>query len=105
MPEVEFRGETYLTDEEGFLRSYNDWNENWVDYVAKRESMGDITDDHLYLVKVLQDYYEKNGVPPMVRVMAKATGFKLKRIWELFPSGPGKGACKMAGLPKPIGCV
>ncbi|MBF0235134.1 MAG: TusE/DsrC/DsvC family sulfur relay protein, partial [Desulfobacterales bacterium] len=22
-----------------------------------------------------------------------------------FPSGPGKGACKMAGLPKPTGCV
>ena len=29
----------------------------------------------------------------------------LARIYELFPSGPGKGACKMAGLPKPTGCV
>ncbi|MCG8529500.1 MAG: TusE/DsrC/DsvC family sulfur relay protein, partial [Desulfovibrionales bacterium] len=26
-------------------------------------------------------------------------------VYELFPSGPGKGACKMAGLPKPTGCV
>jgi tRNA 2-thiouridine synthesizing protein E len=54
---------------------------------------------------VLRDYYEKNGIAPMVRVLSKVTGFKLKHIYELFPSGPGKGACKMAGLPKPTGCV
>ena len=42
---------------------------------------------------------------PMVRILSKVTGFKLKHIYELFPSGPGKGACKMAGLPKPTGCV
>lgn len=41
----------------------------------------------------------------MVRVLSKVTKFKLKHIYELFPSGPGKGACKMAGLPKPTGCV
>ncbi len=57
------------------------------------------------LVETLQEYYEKNGIAPMVRVLSKVTGFKLKHIYELFPSGPGKGACKMAGLPKPTGCV
>jgi TusE/DsrC/DsvC family sulfur relay protein len=41
----------------------------------------------------------------MVRILSKVTGFKLKHIYELFPSGPGKGACKMAGLAKPTGCV
>ena len=41
----------------------------------------------------------------MVRIMTKVTGYKLKQIYELFPSGPGKGACKMAGLAKPTGCV
>ena len=57
------------------------------------------------VIDVLRDYYEKNGIAPMVRVLSKVTGFKLKHIYELFPSGPGKGACKMAGLPKPTGCV
>ena len=41
----------------------------------------------------------------MVRIFSKVTGYPLKKIYELFPSGPGKGACKMAGLPKPTGCV
>jgi tRNA 2-thiouridine synthesizing protein E len=41
----------------------------------------------------------------MIRKVVKETGFPLKRIYELFPTGPAKGACKLAGLPKPTGCV
>jgi len=67
--------------------------------------MGELTEEHRALIKILQAHYEKYDSAPMVRIMAKATGLKLRRIWELFPAGPGKGACKMAGLPKPVGCV
>jgi TusE/DsrC/DsvC family sulfur relay protein len=42
---------------------------------------------------------------PTIRDLCKATGFKLNQIYGLFPSGPAKGACKVAGLPKPTGCV
>ncbi len=56
-------------------------------------------------IRIVQEYYKKNGIAPMVRILSKVTGYKLKYIYELFPSGPGKGACKMAGLPKPTGCV
>jgi dissimilatory sulfite reductase related protein len=41
----------------------------------------------------------------MVRKLCKETGFKLAYVYELFPSGPANGACKVAGLPKPTGCV
>ena len=41
----------------------------------------------------------------MIRSICKTTGVPLKQIYELFPSGPAKGACKLAGLPKPDGCV
>jgi tRNA 2-thiouridine synthesizing protein E len=41
----------------------------------------------------------------MIRKLCKETGFTLQQIYELFPSGPAKGACKLAGLPKPTGCV
>lgn len=105
MPHVEYDGDNFEVDEDGFIDAYENYNENWVQYVKKEEGIEEITDEHRLVLTTLQDYYEKNGIAPMVRVLSKVTGFKLKKIYELFPSGPGKGACKMAGLPKPTGCV
>jgi len=106
MAEIEFGGEKYEVDEDGFLLGGIDvWNRTWVDYVKSTEGIEELTDEHWKIVNVLQDYYKKNGIAPMVRILSKVTGFSLKKVYELFPSGPGKGACKMAGLPKPTGCV
>jgi tRNA 2-thiouridine synthesizing protein E len=98
MPTVEFMGKEFTVDEDGFIDSYENWSDEWVQWE-------ELNDEHNKVIEVLRDYYEKNGIAPMVRVLSKVTGFKLKHIYELFPSGPGKGACKMAGLPKPTGCV
>jgi dissimilatory sulfite reductase related protein len=56
-------------------------------------------------VNYLRDYYMKFGVAPMIRKVCKDNNMKLTEIYALFPSGPAKGACKVAGLPKPTGCV
>ena len=106
MAELEFGGETFEIDEDGFLLGGIEcWNRTWMDYVKTTEGIEEITEEHWALVNVLQEYFKKNGIAPMVRILSKATGFPLKKVYELFPSGPGKGACKMAGLPKPTGCV
>jgi tRNA 2-thiouridine synthesizing protein E len=105
MPTVEYEGNTFNVDEDGFIDDFNNWNEAWVNLVKKSEGIEELTEEHWKVVNILQDYYKKNGIAPMVRILSKLTGFKLKYIYELFPSGPGKGACKMAGLPKPTGCV
>jgi len=105
MPQVEYGGDTFEVDEDGFIDAYENFNENWIQHVKQIEGIEEVTDEHRLVITTLQDYYEKNGIAPMVRVLSKVTGFKLKKIYELFPSGPGKGACKMAGLPKPTGCV
>lgn len=105
MPTVEFMGKSFNVDEDGFVDSFENWAPEWVQYVKKEEGIDELTEEHHKVINVLQDYYKKNGIAPMVRVLSKVTGFKLKHIYELFPSGPGKGACKMAGLPKPTGCV
>ena len=105
MPEVEFQGTKFVVDEDGFIDSYANWSEAWVQFVKKEEGIDELNEEHRKVISMLREYYEKNGIAPMVRVLSKVTGFKLKHIYELFPSGPGKGACKMAGLPKPTGCV
>jgi len=106
MPKIDYEGFSYEVDEDGFLtKGMEEWNEKWVEYVKGVEGISDLTDEHMKVINTLQEYYKKNGIAPMVRILSKTTGFPLKRIYELFPSGPGKGACKMAGLPKPTGCV
>lgn len=106
MPIVEYKGKTFEVDEDGFLtKGIEEWCPEWVDYVKELEGITELNDDHWKIINVLQDYFKKNGIAPMVRILSKTTGYPLKKIYELFPSGPGKGACKMAGLPKPTGCV
>lgn len=105
MATVEFQGKTFTVDEDGFIESFEDYSPEWVQFVKKEEGIDELNEEHWQVINVLQDYYKKNGIAPMVRVLSKLTKFKLKHIYELFPSGPGKGACKMAGLPKPTGCV
>jgi tRNA 2-thiouridine synthesizing protein E len=105
MAVVEHMGKKFEVDEDGFLAVLDEWGPEWVDYVKELEGISELKDDHWKVINMLQDYFKKNGIAPMVRILSKVTGFKLKYIYELFPSGPGKGACKMAGLPKPTGCV
>jgi dissimilatory sulfite reductase related protein len=105
MPVVQFQDKTFDVDEEGFLKSFSDWSPEWVEYVKTIQGPQLITDEHWKLIHVLQNYYRENGRAPMVRNLSEMTGFKMKHIFELFPAGPGKGACKIAGLPKPAGCV
>ena len=106
MPTLEHNGSSFQVDEDGFLlKGMEEFNSDWIDYVKSVEGIAELTDEHNKVIDALQEYYKKNGIAPMVRILSKTTGFPLKRIYELFPSGPGKGACKMAGLPKPTGCV
>ena len=106
MATIEHNGKTYNVDEDGFLTNgMEEWDDNWTDYVKALEGITEMTDEHNKIISILQEYYKKNVIAPMVRILSKTTCFPLKRIYELFPSGPGKGACKMAGLPKPTGCV
>jgi tRNA 2-thiouridine synthesizing protein E len=105
MPAFEVNGHSYEVDEDGFLLNPQAWDENVAKDFATTEDISALTDEHWKVINYLRNYYTQFGTAPMVRKVCKETGFKLARIYELFPSGPAKGACKLAGLPKPTGCV
>jgi len=105
MPDFQVGDDVLEIDEDGFIQEPDKWNEDVAAALAKTEGVDDLTDEHWKLVNYLREYYLEYGVAPMIRKLCKSTGFKLKKVYELFPSGPAKGACKVAGLPKPTGCV
>jgi tRNA 2-thiouridine synthesizing protein E len=92
-------------DEDGFMQEPELWNKEVAAALATTEGVDELTDEHWKVVEYLREYYLQFGVAPMIRKVCKQTGFELKKIYSLFPSGPAKGACKVAGLPKPTGCV
>lgn len=105
MATMNIAGKQVEIDEDGFLVNPEDWNEDVVKAFAALEDVSELTADHWKLIDYLRNYYKQFGIAPMIRKMCKDTGFTLKQIYDLFPSGPAKGACKLAGLPKPTGCV
>jgi dissimilatory sulfite reductase related protein len=107
----ELHGKVLETDEEGYLVNLADWSEEAADYIAQQENVP-LTPNHWEVVNFLREYYNDYQIAPAVRVLTKAIGKKLgpekgnsKYLYELFPYGPAKQACKIAGLPKPTGCV
>jgi tRNA 2-thiouridine synthesizing protein E len=104
-------GKTFETDEEGYLVNLSDWSEEVATHIAKEENI-ELTENHWEVINFLREYYIEYQIAPAVRVLTKAIGKKLgadkgnsKYLYELFPYGPAKQACKIAGLPKPTGCV
>jgi TusE/DsrC/DsvC family sulfur relay protein len=92
-------------DEDGFMQQPELWNEHVALALASTEGLSELSESHWKVVSYIRSYYLQYDIAPMVRKLCKETGFSLKQIYELFPSGPAKGACKVAGLARPTGCV
>jgi tRNA 2-thiouridine synthesizing protein E len=105
MPLRDFAGTELEVDEDGFIQDPQLWTESVAVVLAGDEDVESLTEEHWKVVKYIREYYLKFGIAPMIRKLCKETECPLNRVYELFPSGPAKGACKIAGLPKPTGCV
>lgn len=105
MPGIEINGREIELDDDGFLLDPEDWSEDLAHALAAAEGITEITEVHWKVIYYLRDYYREYQIAPMIRKLCKDTDCSLRQIYELFPSGPAKGACKLAGLPKPAGCV
>ena len=111
MADIEVNGKKYEVDEDGFLVNPEDWDMDVANYFAQVEEI-DMTDAHWEVVNFLRDYYKEYKIAPMIRILVKAIGKAMgpekgntKYLYSLFPAGPAKQACKIAGLAKPTGCV
>ena len=108
---IEADGKSFETDEEGYLVNLNDCIPGIASVMAKEDDL-ELTDEHWEIINFLREYYEEYQIAPAVRVLTKAVGKRMgkdkgnsKYLYSLFPYGPGKQACRFAGLPKPTGCI
>ena len=105
MATLEIEGRMFEVDGDGFLQQPEIWDEDVAELIARSDGIEMLNDKHWAIIRVIRKHYEAKGMAPMVRVLCKEAGVKLREVYELFPLGPARGACRVAGLPKPDGCV
>jgi TusE/DsrC/DsvC family sulfur relay protein len=105
MARLTIQGKEFDVDGDGFLQQPDIWSEDIARLFALEDGTGDLNEKHWSVIRFIRSYWEENDMAPMVRKVCQESGLKLREIYELFPLGPAKGACKIAGLPKPDGCV
>ncbi len=105
MPLFQWNDVNLEVDEDGFMQETDLWNDHVALALASTEGLSQLSEAHWKIIHYIRDHYAKYQIAPMIRKLCKETGFSLKQIYEYFPSGPARGACKVAGLAKPTGCV
>ena len=97
-------GHTVDIDEQGFLTNPDQWSPEIAEALA-RESDIQLTDAHWKVIEFCRVDYRERHQSPTVRRITKGLGVSTKDVYALFPKGPGKLAAKLAGIPKPKGCI
>jgi tRNA 2-thiouridine synthesizing protein E len=92
-------------NDEGFFVHPEAWSEEMVPDLARREGIDPLTDRHWQVIRFMRAEYLTKGTGPTVRVLGKTSGVSIKELYQLFPKGPAKIAAKIAGIPKPRGCI
>lgn len=108
---IEFQGKQIEVDDDGYIINLGDWTPELAQHLAAQDGIT-LTEAHWEVINFLRDYYQKYQIAPMIKILVKEIGKVLgpekgntKYLYELYPGGPAKQACKYAGLPKPTGCV
>ncbi len=97
--------EEYPLDGNGFLQEPARWNDDVAREIARDEGIPEMTASHWAVVSFIRRHWLEHDLAPPVRLLCKETGLGVREMYKLFRSGPAKGACRIAGLPKPDGCV
>ena len=92
-------------DAEGFFVKPEQWTPEMADEIARTSGLEPLTDRHWLVIDFMRKTYLETGTAPTIRTLGKASGVPIKELYRLFPKGPAKLAAKVAGIPKPRGCI
>lgn len=105
------QGRSLDVTDQGFLVNAADWNEEVARRLAESDNI-ELDERHWEIILFIRDYYQQFKHLPNARVFTKAVAKALgeekgnsRYLHKLFPEGPLKYACKLAGLPKPPTCL
>ena len=105
MTTATYAGVTVELNDEGFFERPEQWTPDIGAEIARAAGIDPLTDRHLLVIDHVRRQFLATGTGPAVRALAKGSGVSVKELYELFPAGPAKLAARIAGIPKPKGCI
>jgi dissimilatory sulfite reductase related protein len=105
MPVKTYARTEVTVNDEGFFTDPQQWREDMAPQIAADNGIPLLTEPHWQVIKFMRHEYAEKGTGPSVRALSKTSGVSIKELYELFPKGPAKLAAKIAGIPKPRGCI
>lgn len=105
METLTIAGKTLALDADGNLANRNDWNEDIAREIAAYEGIPELRPQHWAVINFMRQVFDKEGDAPSIRRLTKESGVDTRTLYQLFPKGPAKKAARIAGLPKPKGCI
>jgi TusE/DsrC/DsvC family sulfur relay protein len=105
MTTKEIAGKTIELDADGHMARGDQWDEGVAKALAAEEGIAVLTEGHWKVINFMRKEFKEKGDAPSIRRLTKESGVDTKTLYALFPQGPAKKAARIAGLPKPKGCV
>lgn len=106
MPTKTLAGQTVEVNDEGFFVEPTQWTKEMAPEIADEVGVPTpLTDQHWAVIDLMRSEYFDKGTGPTVRKIGKLSDVTTKELFVLFPKGPAKLAAKVAGIPKPRGCI
>ena len=105
MTTATYAGTTVDLNDEGFFVDPSQWTREIAVELARNEGIEALTPRHWQVVEFMRKEFAEKGSGPTVRVLGKTSGVSVKELYLLFPKGPAKVAARIAGIPKPKGCI
>lgn len=98
-------------DDNGYILDLSLWSLDLCYIIAQYEKI-ELNEKHFEIINFVREFYQKYQTSPAIRLLVKSLKEKYgeeignsRYLMKLFPDGPAKQACKLAGLPKPIKCL
>ncbi len=105
---IEINDTTLPTDEEGYLIDPEAWTPEAAKTIAVEEGI-ELGEEHWAVIDFIRDHYDQHQVAVdarfVIRFLEKRFGYESKaahnHLFELFPYGYVKQACRIAGMRRP----
>lgn len=91
-------------DDSKFI-SDSEWNRGLAMSIGAQLGVQEMTDAHWNLVQQVRAEYTRSGSTPNIRKLTSVSGVSTREVYSLFPKAPGQTLAKIAGVPKPVGCL